>query len=273
MAVHNGVELTTYSAKEGALRALQGSINANLTQNVINAMQRGAKGSGNIFRAFGKGLEVNFGDDADVAEAHKTVAAHMLEATRKAYHLDVEGSKTYHAYEREGRLHGGMRRALADDSQALGTARGIFFVNRSVFAKEAKHWKRLNFGAGGIAGSPKPRVPLKVLGRSLFNVGFRAQADRPFFLPPGFFLNPETGAWVGPSGKHPTPSTQFSVSLTKSTYTPQLTRGIKGRHFLEAGVNVLAEELGLEYARLLKKWLGEADERARAVQSENPTFK
>lgn len=235
-----------------AVNPLLTGLTIEISNNMRKAVARGAQGSGKAFAAFVRASEI--GDGSDIADKHQKIAHQMKTAVLKEYDATVEARKKQ-SYVTATRLSGRMRSALNNDIHYESDAGGIHFINGPAMSKEAAHWKRLNFGAAPrqneAAGSR--RVPLRLFGRSLFNIGFRIGPQPAFMLPAGFFRGTAPGV----------PSAEFRGAQTgnpffvnsKSPYQPELASGIEGRHFLEAGIDVMAKEMGPAYEDLLRKWV------------------
>lgn len=140
---------------------------------------------------------------------------------------------------RNNRLAGGiLRRALNNPSMVKATADSVFFIDAATLDREAAHWRRINFGAGRIGGSPGPGE-FQMRWGSLV-IGALGLTDGPspaFRIPRGFWFENEfypTGEQPGGRGKG---------RLQK----PRMTFGIAASQFLDAGVRRLAQELPRGY--------------------------
>lgn len=231
-----------------------------------SAMKKGLVGVNRQIEQFAKGLEANFGNPGDAEQEFSRIAALMRTALIASYEERVEGEKHVPSYrEGAGRYAGGaLRRALSDPSMAIGDANGISYINRALLDTEARHWKRLNFGAGGAASQGFPGVgllPVFLDERVLFYVGSEGKPRPAFTLPPGFWKDPGSGTWLGnqPVGGQGLSSSihqffpgGFAARSLGASHHP--TRGITARHFIDAGFEVLSNEFGIAIGTLFEKW-------------------
>jgi hypothetical protein len=147
------------------------------------------------------------------------------------------------------RASGALGRAIRDRRFWYATATEIKFINKDLLDKEARHWRRLNFGAGAGAITPPGQFQL-ALGSQMIGAAIGLAPDpRPAFtLPRGFFLG-SGGQWQPPG----TPGTGVFIPLGK---TPRsTTHGIVATNFLDAGVKRLLREIGIQYLGLLEDFV------------------
>jgi hypothetical protein len=147
------------------------------------------------------------------------------------------------------RASGALSRAIRSDQFYEATARRIRFINIDLLNKEAKHWKRLNFGAGSGAVRAPGKFQLEI-GGQLIGAAIGLDPDpRPGFgLPPGFFL--------GPGGARQVPGTPGSGIFIPTGKLPKSrTYGIVTTNFLDVGIQRLLKEMGIQYLDLLDRYL------------------
>jgi hypothetical protein len=148
-----------------------------------------------------------------------------------------------------GRLAAGlMRKALEDQDFFTATPLGLEWGNREVLDGAAAQWHRLNFGAGGFGGASG-------------SLGFDDEPSPAFDMPAGVWINPE-GSRVAP-GSSARGADAFYPQLKTVTLSDgstgkinarpagikgrssamKATAGIEGKHFMERGLQKIAEEL------------------------------
>lgn len=209
------------------------------------ALASGALEGFEMLASFARALEeLTRSSRTQVAEAHHQVAQHMADATVDAYQAARARGRNTPPYrppflsrESERDANGRLLRALKSDLFFRGTNTGIGFINEKLLNDEAKQWHRLNFGAGAAAGAPAQPVRVTWQGALLTTVGLRDGPSEPFSLPVGIWV--EGGFY--PRGAVP----RFP------------TKGIKGEHFLDAGLKVLDDPyvgLAPTYERLYSQW-------------------
>lgn len=229
---------------------------------VIRTVKRGTVGVDRALAGLAAGLQQDLGALGDVQKAHNRVAGRMREAVQARYEETVESRKRVPSYRYgQGRLPGALGAALRKPSMVQATGRGIEYVDVDSLDKEARHWRRLNFGAGSAATTDPATVPLRIADRVVANLRLPGGPRAPILLPPGFFMHgdravPRMSSFRGNS-QHP-----FFPSGRPAMFE---TAGITGRQFLDAGVQSLARELPGEYEQLLDKWLRSATKRGQAA--------
>lgn len=199
------------------------------------------------------GREMERGTKGDMLKIHREVAKAMRKEVVDAYDARVgHGAALHGRIDRSGRNPGALRRAISRQDLALATSDGIEFINEGRLSKEAAHWRRINFGAGEQAGAQPGPVPLRIFGETVGVMGLGIGASPAFILPKGFFI--QGGRAVIPQAAYrgARVSAPF-VPSRRSPYTPAVTAGIRGQHFLEVGLDVAARELPLKYSDLLTR--------------------
>lgn len=237
------------------------------------AAAAGVLGAGNGVAAIGAAIAALAGNRNDVRRIHGQVAGLMRQSVMDAYVTEVEGRKVVDSYRAgQNRLPGKLKPALSNPEMAVGTTRGINFINEGLLDREAKHWKRLNFGAQGTAvtNGPSPTFPVSLFGEQLFNIGL-TEGPRPGFRMPAGLWRDSSGN-VLRSGESADggalsipPSIHQFYPTSKRLFFP--TRGIQGRHFLEAGLETLVRELPFAYDRLVTGWIERGTRAGRAFSA------
>lgn len=146
---------------------------------------------------------------------------------------------------------GALARALSNPDMVKATAFGLYFINVDRLDREARHWRRLNFGAGagGAEGIEAPgQFPVTGMG---LMIGLEPD-PRPSFTMP-------RGLWLSRGGVRQPPSTdrvgQDAFYLASGSGYEQsggfgiradagrITRGIASRNFLDPPVRLIGARL------------------------------
>lgn len=158
----------------------------------------------------------------------------------------------------EDRYSGGaLGRALSSPQQYRATPFGLYFINVQLLDAEARHWRRLNFGAGagGAEGIENPgEFPVTGMGLIL---GLEPDRRPGFTMPRGFWLN--GGKRVAPSMDRVGEDSFYvarGAGLNQSggfgirPDAGRITRGIASRNFLDPPVRMIASRLRPELENL-----------------------
>lgn len=244
----------------------EGDLGYLLRLELIKTMQRalagGARGAGRQLEAFAKGMTMDV--EGDMARVHGEVAAEMRAAVAGRYAETVEAQRRVPPYARSSRRSGYLGRAIRRPDLVTSDASGIGFINEASMNKEAAHWRRLNFGAGDAAGEQPAAVPIRLFGENVGEASLPYGPSPAFSLPKGFFI--QGGQAVAPRSSYRGGGSVGAFTPSRrSPYRPAVTAGIRGRHFLEAGLEVVGEQLPRRYSDLLNEWVQRGGERARAI--------
>lgn len=237
-------------------------LNVEIANSIRRALADEATGVGKLLEAFVAGMDV--GAKGDMARVNGQIAADVRQAVRDAYDETVESQRKVEPYPRFNRLSGHLGRVIRRNDLVQSDHTGIAFINKGALDKEAEHWRRLNFGAGEAAGSqPAPRS-VRLFGQAVVNISLPYGPSPAFVLPKGFFLRdgvltPPSATFRGQGTRRP------FYPNRKSPYEPAVTAGIRGRHFLEAGLEVMEREFPIRYADLLNEWILRGGRKAKAV--------
>jgi hypothetical protein len=268
------------------LRGIIARTNTNITDGSVKVMNVGTRGAMNMARILGTGLQKEMQDKSELKKVHRDVAAMMRDSVKSSFERTVR-SRAGQYRMGQNRISGGrLKTAIMSRSLAIGTEEGIFFVDEQRLDKEAKHWRRLNFGAKGtaITGRTPSRFPLRFDDVTLYTVGFPDESRPSFTLPPGYFQSPEGGRVPFQRSRsgmdqffpvtkktHPSEGNKVSSTFQNSVVTKAFsggraggrrgipTRGIKPRNFMDAGLKRMVKELPPAYTRMVKGWLEDAE--------------
>jgi len=221
---------------------------------VAEAVTKG--GASERLTQFGDGLSSSIGGRAgksSLANAHRDVAAGMQQAVLASYAQRVTARKRIKEPYRVGqnRFSGGaLRRALKSENMVSANHDGIAFVNKDILDAEARHWYRLNYGAGARGATNNAKsYRLKLFGSTISQISDPGGPSGAFKMPRGIWGGNESAKGAGfPAGFYPT-----GVSLVVPT------QGIAARRYLDAGLAYLAKNLGPRYEELLDEWIDQAE--------------
>jgi hypothetical protein len=210
-----------------------------------------------------------------LARVHEEVANLARDAVLTAYDekVGLNGHPVYR--QNQNRLSGRMEKALHRPDVIRAQRDGIIFGNAAVLNATAKHWQRLNFGAGrrGQSRGQQP-APLMLDGHRIGFLRFGIGPRPAFNMPPGMFLVGDSPVAFRHGGKdafYP-----YGMAMKRLAFKGMSAReraglgnarligkaypteGIKGAHFFEAGLFVLGQRLPGEYLKLAKQWIAEA---------------
>lgn len=234
--------------------------------------------------------------DSGLAQIHERVGKAAQEAILSSYEDQLlhkaGGYRTNPKHERNRRYADGVLASALSEGLVTSNSRGIYIGNVSRLDEVAKQWARLNYGAGaaGAGGSGGTfTVRLSDLEAFVFS------DDRPsrpsFTLPAGRWIGQEfypydeltaeqmTGGKVGGMWAHEGAEgalSRRSVGETvkerrrsesgrfqKARRTAVPTRGIRGIHYIDAGLRTISELIGPAYLQLFQELWEKADASAK----------
>jgi hypothetical protein len=147
---------------------------------------------------------------------------------------------------------GALLRVIGASDFFEATPSGLKFINTTRLNKEAKQWRRLNFGAGGRATTPPGRYSVSWDGLVVATMGLEPDPRPAFRIPRGYWFagGQRVGAGMGtefyPVGEQP--------SGTRGRPSPaRMTKGIAASNFLDAGVQRIAREMPRAYTRAVQE--------------------
>lgn len=270
--------------KNFAAIEMWGTGKVNIMSAVMSAVGQGTSEAVRRVNAIAKGMdELNVSSKSKLAQVHTGLAIKMQEATVTAYRTHPKRSNPSYRQGQDRYSGGALLAALQDPLFARGSHTGIGFANTALLDREARHWKRLNFGAKGknqgtIAG---PR-------RMTWDGVLIAEIDLGVSEPrPGFKL--PVGVWTGPGGS----PREAAGESNSGEFYPQggqggegqrhllsgkgimgrpdnarITKGIRAWNFLDAGVQSLAREFGPAYDNLYAGWFASAQKNAGPLKGQ-----
>lgn len=158
----------------------------------------------------------------------------------------------------QDRLPRTLRKALARKDLFEATPDGLRWLNETMLNAEARHWKRINFGAGGLGQGSFTHFNATFNGLVLASFGYDEPARPAFKMPRGFWIGP--GGERVAAGQNPAGSDLFYPPSRRPAGVRGLngqgagrrqqgrrTRGIRGKNFLDAGLARIATELPRAY--------------------------
>lgn len=252
--IAHGIRYTTAAATRDALLAAAAAANTNTARQVTALAEVHARGVAPAERQRMNHALGKMGQASVLRSYDRSVTARQNKLGN-TYPYRATSHKKYRRYA-GGRLRG----ALAAESFFEATADHLVFINETALNKAAVQWARLNAGAGGRAG-PRPGPTAVRWSNVVVGVLGIDMGPRPgFFVPKGYWFSRAEGAMVsaseGERGRHEfhpigvgplSGRTRIERKVKGGDPKgPGLARrrpskGIRGRHFLEAGTERIAE--------------------------------
>lgn len=246
-------------------RAIAGVAEAEIARAIREAVANSLEGTTKVVAAFLKGMEV--GAKGDLTKVNKRVAEDAHDAAIASYEANVEAVRATPAYPRFNRRSGYLGRVVRRKDFVGSDHTGVQYGNEYALYKEAEHWRRLNFGAGAAAGPRSPAIPLRLFGEQVDTLSLDYGPSKPFSLPKGFFFTSAGKLEIPRDRYRGGGASRAFYPNRKSPYTPRMTEGIRGRHFLEEGLQAMATSIEVRYADLLNEWIQKGGRKAKAVAS------
>ena len=215
-------------------------------------------------------------EQADMRRTNERLARVMREAAYQDFTRKVGRHRKGSYRVGRGRISGGaLKRALNSKSMAVGFANRIEYVDQDLLNKTAKHWARLNFGAGaaGRRTNVQKMYKLRFGGRgargatkapTIIKVGFRTGPRPAFYMPIGMWR--EEGGGRVPFGA----SRGDMFFPTSSRFWAKPTRGIAAMNFLNAGFKALEDEFPRAYQDLYDGWLARNKRMREVIRQSYP---
>ena len=217
-------------------------------------------------------------------EANARVGREANRAALQAFERGRLGTSTYRSGEtslRYKRYAGGkMAAALSSDEMFLAKPDGLLWLNGPHLDIQAPQWYRLNFGAGAKGASSKRPVnySLKFFDQNVGTIGLVGfQVSPSFFLPAGFFTS--DGSFAGRTANGAARGQAFRpvnfqrgrlqaeaaaalqtapvrvraavTNVNRLANRRQLSQGIRGTGFLDAGIAAMAQGWPIAQTRLI----------------------
>lgn len=233
-----------------------GYLELNFAEAFINATSRELRLAGKNFANVVKGYGNQIENGAGLARVNQLLADKMHTAVLQAYEQNVlaESIGPYRVGSRS-RLSGKLLEALRSPTMAIGSSTGIGFIDDELLDETARHWKRLNFGAGPADGSlPRPRARVQFGSNQGFSLSL-PDPPRPNFNVPetpagaGYFLGNGQFYPGFPNGGHRKNAVRIINRRTASgdLVDHPSVHGIGARRFLDAGLASLGENFRPAY--------------------------
>lgn len=287
-------EIATKSLAAGAYRNMD-FIFGITVDNVVNNAMTVMSNAMNDFNSFTYGFEQGVRTSRRTfLNAHQVAATKARAAMLARYDATDEHTKPYRtnpAAARMRRFAGGrLRAALESPGMFAVSYDSIGIGDVSLLNEAAPQWARLNFGAGGAGEESYSVGPAQGTFAQGFNAGSSRLTSGPgprpeFEIPEGFWFSgnrfyPYSAAIAAAarSGQDPEHALIAFASATaigargiylhyshKTQRTEarfqrrRITRGIRARRFIDAGIVELFGALGQEYQRITEHWFVEAE--------------
>lgn len=226
----------------------------NVSSTILDAIDQIATvGVGQALETAFKALEEALGNASAarpyMRAANAALADDIQAAILDAYDENVAAKKHFPSYRvgetnskgEPSRYSGGaLRRALSKPSMVNSSANRVQFIDVGLLDREAKHWYRLNYGAGSAPGRAQPVYDWQLGGQSLGQLTLRDPPSGPFSIPHGIWSTGEGGL---PPGFYPRGPSNIP------------TKGIGARRFLDAGFEKFSERFPIVYGDLLQQFV------------------
>lgn len=258
---------------DGARQIIGAAAAINMDQITSQMIASGSSDVSDSMRQFALAAKTRVNRKQGLARVHEMVANEARERVLKRYDEQIRGDNQYR--QNAGRLSGRLRKAISRRDVIRAGRDGIIFGNTAVLDATAAHWRRINFGAGERgAERPQQPAPLILGGQRLGGqfLRFDTGPSPAFSMPAGLFFNGGVPQKFSiPKGHQFYPLGQALARL-KDVDPKRLqqlggagflggripTKGIRGAHFMEAGLFVLGRRLPDEYFKLAKQWIAES---------------
>jgi hypothetical protein len=248
-----------------------------LQENIVGQLGQSVRGSAVVESEMLQTLGALFTDVAFVRQqggkikaAHEAIGEAARRSTQNAYtHRRFRRPKGSYRLDDSGQNQryagGALRRALGSDKGHVDADEyGLRFLNTAVLDQEAKQWRRLNYGAGGKAGTAPHQFPIEWGGIVVATLGLPADPRPAFRIPAGYWIGPDgkrVGASRGGGGSdrfYPVGTTSADIdrgTAFRGRPSPaRMTAGIAASNFIDAGVRRIANEIPVAYMRLYSEW-------------------
>lgn len=228
---------------------------------------------------------------ATFTNANIDVGREANRAAAQSFERQKLGSSKYRSDEGNIRWRrfadGAMKKALEGDEMFLARPDGLLWINAPFLDLNAPQWYRLNFGAGtrGASTPPARAFKVEVFGQNVGSVGLVGfRPSPPFRMPKGFFTSSAVGAATGikpfgpragqayrplnyrtselrqeVAGLRPAQQKDFaSISGVGKKSAGQVTKGIRGTNYLDAGIATIARAWPLRQNAIVRDIMQES---------------
>lgn len=211
-----------------------------------------------------------------MVDTYRQIGASAQRSVRAAYtqrrpQRDLPAYRTQARHARNVRFaNGALLRAISAPDFFEATERGLRFINEDRLNREARHWRRLNFGtAGGAAVEPPRQFQLdwgRLVAGTHQHIGLTPDIRPAFRIPRGVFVAPgvfypmtevagiaRTGGTVSVVGSRHNRNQPGGQKVNRRQHlkeTGRLTRGIASTNFLDRGVSAVARQLLPQFSEM-----------------------
>lgn len=251
---------------------LQRTYIAAIASSLADAVDGANSATAKTLQEIGRAIQQGVAPE-EFRRAHQTIGEAAQRAVLNSYAQVVTARKTVPSYRLESagantRYAGGkLKAALGNGRFFVATEHGIEFINIQLLDGAARHWARLNAGAGSVGGGSRRTFDVQWSNLVVASLGLEMNPSAPFTVPKGYWWNPSSGQPVAPGANGTSqffplgsgPRSRARASLSASSegrrssvplQRQRVTRGIVARNFLDAGVARIATDLGPAYGRL-----------------------
>lgn len=261
-------------------QAMAARLSQSLQVNLINQFQRALAQAG---PRTSQTLRTVFQQAAEVSPGRRTDANYDLaEGARDAVVLNFDSrpnnrrTPAYRTSARRAnnvRLAGGiLKAALASDAMIEAGPDGFSFINENHLDRAARHWRRINFGAGAAAGQAPAVYQVRGSNLTAAALGLEPNPSPSFLIPRGYWVGGGSGRGgralkgAGERGSEFYPVGEAPKGVRGRPNNARVTRGIAASNFLDPGIRYVAQQMIPTYTRLVEGHLN------RAFRGRKPTI-
>jgi hypothetical protein len=260
------------------------ALQANVVNQMISQLNAATARTSKTLIAFIRLMEKAVSDElvSQVEEVNRQIASQAHNAILERYLESLIGTPTYRTnplHEKNRRYAGGVLEGIiASSNFVTADADGIYVADVEALNAGARQWKRLNYGAGEAAGGEPGSVTVRWSDLEAFTLSEPGEARPGFMLPPGSWVGDEfypTSELKGADNlEHierrfghlrDSRGSLLSSGVVARNRSWRPTRGIRGEHWLLAGLEVIADQLPELYGRMFKEFFAKADQSLREM--------
>lgn len=251
---------------------LQRTYTAAIAQALADAVQGANTATAQTLQELGRVIQQGIAPQ-EFLTAHQTIGLAAQRAVLNSYAQVVTARKRVPSYRTEPdgantRFAGGkLKAALSSPRFFVATPTGIQFINVDELDATARHWARLNAGAGAVGGGSRRTFDVRWSNLVVASLGLEMSPSPAFLIPRGYWWDAASGQPAAPGatgtsefyplGTGPRSRARATLSAAGESgrvnvplQRRRVTGGIVARNFLDAGVARIATDLGPTYQRL-----------------------
>lgn len=263
------------AARQAFTGRLVGNLKLDLADSLVQAIAEALGSTAKTLQELARIIQAGPAKE-EFRVAHQAIGERAQQAVLNSYAQVVTARKRVPSYRlgdtgANQRYAGGkLKAALASPAFFSASERGLEFINVQLLDETARHWARLNAGAGSVGAGSRRSFDIQWSNLVIGALGVGMTPSPAFDLPRGYWFSPGAGpvppgergtSEFYPAGSGPRAGANtrlFSVGESgKRTGVAfqrrRVSRGIQARNFLDAGVARIANDLGPAYERLYKE--------------------